>query len=159
MSLQDWTDTDRAVAPAVATTLLPNPKMLSRLMEQSRPACSHYDRNCTIISPCCGLAFGCRICHDECPILPPPLSLRRKHRLKDDSLLMPTMPHGTTAAAKERRRSMPLDIHDINDDIETHHLIDRFSIREVICRQCFERQSSKTYVIYFCWQKFTILLK
>ena len=27
--------------------------------------CSHYERNCYIISPCCGKNFGCRKCHDE----------------------------------------------------------------------------------------------
>ena len=39
-------------------------------MEKNRPECTHYERNCTIIAPCCGLAFGCRICHDEYPNLP-----------------------------------------------------------------------------------------
>ena len=39
--------------------------------EELRPPCHHYERNCTIIAPCCGAAFGCRICHDECPVLPP----------------------------------------------------------------------------------------
>lgn len=33
------------------------------------PHCPHYDRKCTIISPCCGAAFGCRFCHDDCPAL------------------------------------------------------------------------------------------
>ena len=37
--------------------------------EQSRPVCNHYERNCTMIAPCCGAAFGCRICHDDCPAL------------------------------------------------------------------------------------------
>ena len=37
--------------------------------ERGRPACHHYDRKCTMIAPCCGAAFGCRICHDECPAL------------------------------------------------------------------------------------------
>ncbi|EEC45936.1 predicted protein, partial [Phaeodactylum tricornutum CCAP 1055/1] len=74
-------------------------------MEQSRPKCHHYDRNCTLISPCCGLAFGCRICHEECPVLPPPLQQWSQ---------------------------------------QTHHAFDRFAVREVICRQCYLRQSSKT---------------
>ena len=43
----------------------------TRRAEEQRPPCSHYERNCTIIAPCCGAAFGCRICHDECPALPP----------------------------------------------------------------------------------------
>lgn len=41
----------------------------TRRAEQSRPHCPHYDRWCTMIAPCCGGAFGCRICHDECPDL------------------------------------------------------------------------------------------
>lgn len=38
----------------------------TRMAEVRRPECTHYERNCTIIAPCCGGAFGCRICHDEC---------------------------------------------------------------------------------------------
>lgn len=41
----------------------------TRHAEQTRPHCPHYDRHCTMIAPCCGSAFGCRICHDECPAL------------------------------------------------------------------------------------------
>jgi hypothetical protein len=41
----------------------------TKMAECSRPVCSHYDRKCTLIAPCCGRAFGCRICHDECPDL------------------------------------------------------------------------------------------
>jgi hypothetical protein len=37
--------------------------------ELQRPHCPHYERNCTMIAPCCGAAFGCRICHDDCPTL------------------------------------------------------------------------------------------
>lgn len=41
----------------------------TRRAEQTRPHCPHYDRHCTMVAPCCGAAFGCRICHDECPAL------------------------------------------------------------------------------------------
>lgn len=27
--------------------------------------CEHYNKNCYIISPCCGMHFGCRKCHDS----------------------------------------------------------------------------------------------
>ena len=37
--------------------------------EEMRPHCPHYERNCTLIAPCCGAAFGCRICHDDSPVL------------------------------------------------------------------------------------------
>ena len=28
-------------------------------------ACVHYERKCNIIAPCCGVEFGCRVCHDD----------------------------------------------------------------------------------------------
>lgn len=136
-SLQDWNDNDRVIAAANATnnSVLnqQNPEYLARLMELSRPPCQHYERNCTIVSPCCGLAFGCRICHDDCPVLPPPMELR-----KGDEHFANKM-----KAAQERRRSMPADLGGGTDE-ENHHPIDRFAIAEVICRECFTRQSSKT---------------
>jgi len=96
-----------------------------RRMEQSRPPCSHYERNCTMIAPCCGAAFGCRICHDDCPILPPKIELR--HRMHRSA----SLPSSFTAMGQQG----PMD---------THHTIDRFAVKEVICRECFTRQSSKT---------------
>lgn len=137
-SLQDWNDNDRVVAAANATNnsdLNKNPAYLARLMERSRPPCQHYERNCTILSPCCGLAFGCRICHDDCPVLPPPIELR-----KGDEHFANKM-----KTQQERRRSMPADLGGGTDE-ENHHPIDRFKIAEVICRECFAWQSSKTYV-------------
>jgi CHY zinc finger len=137
-SLQEFTEESRAAAVANMSIFTDNPEQVSRLMEKSRPPCEHYERNCTIISPCCGLAFGCRICHDECPALPPPLAMRRDSELfgeKMDSMKK------SSQQKLDRRFSMPLDFE---DDDENHHLIDRFSIREVICRECFTRQSSKT---------------
>jgi CHY zinc finger len=95
-----------------------------RRMEQSRPPCTHYERNCTMIAPCCGAAFGCRICHDDCPILPPKIELR--HRMHRSA----SLPSSFTTM-----NSVPQD---------THHNIDRFAVKEVICRECFTRQSSKT---------------
>ena len=148
MSLTDWGAGDRAAA-AASTSIFNNPAQISRLMEQCRPKCSHYERNCTIVAPCCGLAFGCRICHDECPDLPKPLSQRKMH---DDQ----KVPFGGTSSQamqhhfqqqqrqperRERRRSMPTDF----EEEEDHHNIDRFAIREVICRKCYTRQSSKRY--------------
>lgn len=34
-------------------------------MNNSENKCSHYDRKCRIVSPCCNKIFGCRICHDN----------------------------------------------------------------------------------------------
>jgi len=69
--------------PAVAAQ---DPKMNNKKMKdklrtmqlnkraiETAPPCTHYERNCHIVSPCCGATFGCRICHDDCPILPPML--------------------------------------------------------------------------------------
>lgn len=41
----------------------------TRMAERQRPACTHYERNCTIIAACCGAVFGCRLCHDDAPSL------------------------------------------------------------------------------------------
>lgn len=95
--------------------------------ELTRPVCSHYDRKCTIVSPCCGTAFGCRICHDDCPVLPPKTSVQQARRRYPRSSSMPS--------SFTNMNAMPED---------THHTIDRFAIAEVICRECFTRQSSKT---------------
>ena len=150
-SLQDdWNETSRATAAANISSLLgtaenANPLVVARLMEQSRPACPHYDRQCTIIAPCCGLAFGCRICHDDSPVLPPPLHMRQHHQTQ--LLVADQMMGNNTNTKMDRRRSMPLENENYDDEEENHHLIDRFQIREVICRQCFTRQSGKTYVL------------
>lgn len=112
----------------------------SKRLELSRPACEHYNRNCTIIAPCCGAAFGCRICHDDCPVLPP--------LLQDPSA--PSAPAARHSCADSRgaggrhprSSSMPVSMASFNEP--QHHTIDRFAIKEVICRKCYTRQSSKT---------------
>jgi RING finger/CHY zinc finger protein 1 len=141
-SLQDWNDTSRAAVAANTSIFAEHPTQVSRLMEQSRPKCHHYDRNCTLISPCCGLAFGCRICHEECPVLPPPLQQWSQRKIVAVAEVAATI---AKKSKLERRRSMPLDLEDADDE-ETHHAFDRFAVRELICRQCYLRQSSKTYV-------------
>lgn len=103
--------------------------------EENRPPCHHYQRNCTIIAPCCGAAFGCRICHDDCDNLPPPISNAGQfHR----SASLPTHFYGSEGAPPG----------------DTQHNIDRFLIREVICRNCFTRQSSKTNECNCCGVQF-----
>jgi len=96
-----------------------------RRMEQSRPPCTHYERNCTMIAPCCGAAFGCRICHDDCPILPPKIEMRQR---------------------MHRSASLPSSFTNMEQQVpqDTHHNIDRFAVKEIICRECFTRQSSGT---------------
>jgi hypothetical protein len=96
--------------------------------ELTRPPCTHYERNCTVVAPCCGAAFGCRICHDDSPILPPLLIAKKASRRYPRSS---SLPGGFTSMDPQ----LPED---------THHAIDRFKIKEVICRECYTKQSSKT---------------
>jgi len=116
------------MSPATAT---------AKRMEESRPPCNHYERNCSIISPCCGATFGCRLCHDECPVLPPPK-------------------YGVGAKKNKqkyhRSSSLPSNFTDMSEP--EHHTIDRFAIREIICRKCFTRQTSKRNECINCYAQF-----
>jgi hypothetical protein len=51
------------------TSIVPTCNDQTKRAEEMRPHCPHYERNCTLIAPCCGAAFGCRICHDDSPVL------------------------------------------------------------------------------------------
>ena len=57
-------------------------------------ACVHYERKCNVIAPCCGVEFGCRVCHD------------------DDT--------GSSACGP----------------------MDRFAVKEIVCKECNTRQPS-----------------
>ena len=35
------------------------------LPQQGEIRCTHYERQCNIVAPCCSRVVGCRICHDE----------------------------------------------------------------------------------------------
>jgi len=106
----------------------------SKRAELSRPHCEHYQRNCSIVAPCCGATFGCRICHDDCPVLPP---LLHDYRQKTD-----THHQGGGRRKYQRSSSMPTSFSGMSEP--QHHTIDRFAVTEVICRFCYLRQSSKT---------------
>lgn len=30
----------------------------------ARRGCEHYERQCSIVAPCCGRGYPCRLCHD-----------------------------------------------------------------------------------------------
>ena len=110
-----------------------DPKGDTIQMELHRPHCNHYERKCSIISPCCGMLFGCRICHDECDaLLPPFLSTLNT----DSSMVKDEGPCNTRPV--KRRVSAPSSTEE-----ETQHKINRCDIKEVICRNCHQRQSSK----------------
>lgn len=143
-------DTDSGCAPLVA-----DPIAMASKMEKSRPPCGHYQRNCSIVSPCCGLVFGCRICHNDATDLPPPFliaggDLTQPSNPDDASFAGPdpdlpvasacAHPGTKSSAMVPHRRSSALS----SSDNESHHEINRFAIKEVICRECFTLQSSKT---------------
>lgn len=128
---------------------------------ETAPPCTHYERNCHIVSPCCGATFGCRICHDDCPVLPPKLDdMMMMHRPPPPSSQMSMVMNGgngdSSAAAAGgggsggrkyqrvlRTSSMPSSF-EANIGPPEHHNVDRFAIKEIICRECFTKQSSKT---------------
>lgn len=115
--------------PDSAETCIPISNEQTKRAELTRPNCTHYVRKCTVVSPCCGAAFGCRICHDDCPVLPPKVNHKLPRRYP-------------------RSASLPSSFTAMDTSCEdTHHNIDRFAIKEVICRECFTKQSSKTYVV------------
>lgn len=142
-----------------------DPMELARKLEKGRPPCGHYQRNCSIVSPCCGLVFGCRICHDDFPELPPPFLLKRESdgdgsatSMEEDSKMpaqsgSSSVSNGASTQLSStyvRSTSLPVNF----EDEETHHNIDRFAIAEVICRECYTRQSSKTNKCINCHVQF-----
>jgi len=133
----------------------------SRRAIEMAPTCTHYSRNCHIVAPCCGSTFGCRICHDDCPVLPPLL----EQQMPSSPICPPVAAaaatgaagggntdddnnHPSTATGRRkyqrvlRTSSMPTSF--AQDGPPEHHNVDRFAIREIICRKCFTKQGSKT---------------
>lgn len=96
--------------------------------EMTRPHCEHYDRKCSMVAPCCGATFGCRICHDDSPVLPPKLIMKQ----------------ATHRQRYPRSSSMPGSFTSMEQPEDTHHTIDRFAVKEVICRECYTKQNAKT---------------
>jgi hypothetical protein len=102
--------------------------------EQTRPHCTHYERKCSLVAPCCGATFGCRICHDDSPVLPPLQITKQVQQAQQAGRRYgrsSSLPGSFTSMAPQ----MPED---------THHNIDRFAVKLVICRECYTKQSSKT---------------
>jgi hypothetical protein len=107
----------------------------ARSAVEMAPKCTHYQRNCHIVSPCCGAIFACRICHDDFPVLPPPLLLSSAGGCN----------HTNNSSQQHQRMlrtsSMPVSFA---NSAEEHHTLPRYAIKEIICRKCFTKQSSKT---------------
>jgi len=125
----------------------------SRRAIEMAPTCTHYSRNCHIVSPCCGATFGCRICHDDCPVLPPLL----EQKMPSSPICPPVAAaaggggedddnYAATGRRKYQRvlrtSSMPTSFTQAGPP--EHHNVDRFAIREIICRKCYTKQGSKT---------------
>lgn len=90
---------------------------------ETAPRCNHYERKCHIVSPCCGATFGCRICHDDCPVLPPLLDT-------GDGMMMGAAGGGERAATGGRKyqrvlrtSSMPTSFQQVGPP--EHHNVDR----------------------------------
>ena len=144
----------------------------SRRAIEMAPTCTHYSRNCHIVSPCCGATFGCRICHDDCPVLPPLLEQKMMMMcppvaaemagvasLEDDEDDHHRYNNNTTATTGGRKyqrvlrtSSMPTSFS--QDCPPEHHNVDRFAIREIICRKCYTKQGSKTNNCINCGTQF-----
>ncbi|KAL9186517.1 LOW QUALITY PROTEIN: hypothetical protein ACHAXT_005755 [Thalassiosira profunda] len=125
---------------------------------ETAPPCTHYERNCHIVSPCCGATFGCRICHDDCPVLPPLLDARTMEGMLHDAEMGTGGGASGGAGGRKYQRvlrtsSMPTSLNASLAPAE-HHNVDRFAIAEVICRECFTKQSSKTNVCVNCNVRF-----
>jgi hypothetical protein len=203
MALNNSSHLQEQLNPMVAFTVLGEPSGNPKEMEKKRPRCNHYKRNCSIISPCCGMVFGCRLCHDECeaqeiPFLKiaqddenvkkkakrdeaPAVAVGSVARVEMESSAsseattrIGSTPHfcqdssfSSSFAAQREKEEVPttnptigtqtntrtsfsrrFSLNSIGESDETgdgvHHDIDRFAIKEIICRKCFTRQSSKS---------------
>ncbi len=173
----------------VAYTLTGTPCGNPKIMEENRPPCTHYNRNCSMISPCCGIVFGCRVCHDELVNNIPFMNFIRQERLMvgndnnkstndhknncNDSSSSSnnnnkTIVEGTEEQAEKQytatcnseqlrekyARKRSISSFNENGNNEMHHTIDRYAVDEVICRQCFTRQSSKRYDYWYLYIHF-----
>lgn len=146
-----------SILPNTAFNFQGDPVGDPKRLVQCSPECNHYQRKCSLISPCCGMVFGCRLCHDECDQLSPPIF--DKEDLVDDEEMVHIprkikLESGARAPVtrRESMSSIMSSISEMGDDV--HHNIDRFAVKEIICRECFTRQSSKTNECITCKVEF-----
>lgn len=133
-----------------------NPTGDPRSLVECCPPCDHYARKCIIISPCCGMVFGCRLCHDDCNNLSPPIFKEDLEEEDEGGIIPRKIKLESQSRRKFARRgsmsSIMSTISEMGDDV--HHSIDRFAIKEIICKECFTRQSSKTNACIKCGVQF-----
>lgn len=77
--------------------------------------CVHYDRKCVVVSPCCNKIYGCRICHDE-----------SISSYDNSSASVSGISH--------------VGANGMNRSGVCTKTMDRFAIKEIICRECHTRQ-------------------
>jgi len=131
-----------------------NRDVCRRAIETASP-CTHYKRKLHIVAPCCGATFGCRICHDDCPVLPPPLEFQMG---VVPGAVQGTVAHGNPLCDSRYRRLLRTSSMPSNPSLSMnppeHHQIDRFAIKEIICQVCFTKQSSKSNSCINCGIQF-----
>lgn len=97
------------------------------------------------------MVFGCRICHNDCDALWPPIFKVQIDEVmsknSEDQFHIPQkikLKNGQQAKFSRRgsMNSIMSSISEMGDDV--HHDFDRFAVKEIICRVCFTRQSCKT---------------
>lgn len=49
--------------------------------------CDHYSRGCSLVAPCCGKVFSCRLCHDDAVELDRDIPIKDKHKLDRSSIV------------------------------------------------------------------------
>mmetsp|Transcript_3409 Transcript_3409/g.6305 ORF Transcript_3409/g.6305 Transcript_3409/m.6305 type:complete len:530 (-) Transcript_3409:302-1891(-) len=107
--------------------------------------CTHYNRGNWIISQCCGLIFGCRICHDE-----------YWQKIESTAAVRAATASSSSSNYSEICYDARSNSEGNNSNLEnmTPHVIDRFGIKEIICKKCNFRQNSATNTCVHCSETF-----
>merc|ERR1712151_1255381 len=89
--------------------------------------CVHYERKCVVVAPCCGKIYGCRVCHDE--------SVSNYNNSTGITVI-------PGAGGSSSSNHMNDDNHVCNKNM------DRYAIREIICKECHTRQPCSNKCIH-----------
>ncbi|KAL9189306.1 hypothetical protein ACHAXT_011796 [Thalassiosira profunda] len=122
---------------------------------ETAPVCHHYERKCLIVAPCCCAAFGCRLCHDDCPVLSAVKGSAPGERGNASDTGGGSGGGEGEAKTKGMARSASVPASLDKAAAVGHHNVDRFAIAEVICRECFAKQGSKTNACVNCHVQFS----
>ena len=78
--------------------------------------CTHYNRNCSFVAPCCNKIYGCRHCHDYI----------ENNIIENNNIIKP---------------------ESLIENKPKSHMLDRTSIKEVVCNLCETRQNVSNFCI------------